>query len=423
MSLLIQKFGGTSLGTLERIEKASEIIIRSRQAGHDVVVVASAMAGETDKLVNLARKAGSSIPCADEFREYAMLVATGEQVSIALLSLFLNRKGCKACSMTGMQAGILTDSQYEKARIMQIDERAIRQALASGYVPVVAGFQGVDQNGDITTLGRGGSDTTAVALAAALSADECQIFTDVDGVYTADPRIEPKARLLEKINVEEMLELSSLGSKVLQVRAVEFAGKYHVPLRVLSSFTGSKGTRITDKQDENMENPIVAGITYNRQEAKLTLLGIPDRSGVASHILKGISDQGIEVDMIIQNASQNGRTDFTFTIHRDDYTRGLALLDKAASELMQLHGIENIRILGDNTIAKLSLVGVGMRNHAGIACEMFKALAAENINVQLVSTSEIKISVVIEESQIDKGVKVLHAAFKLDKLPKEEYEI
>lgn len=418
MSLLIQKFGGTSLQSIERIERAADTIIRTRNAGHEVVVVVSAMGHETDRLINLAK----SLALEPNTREYAALISTGEQVSAALLSLCLEKKGYKARSFTGGQAGILTDSQYEKARIIHIDENPLRQALSEGYIAVVTGFQGVDKNRHITTLGRGGSDTTAVALAACLTADECQIFTDVDGVYTADPRVEPKARLLETITAEEMLELSSLGSKVLQVRSVEFADKYNVPLRVLSSFNPGKGTRIVSDHsiktnsvnDENLENPIISGITYNRHEAKITLANVPDSPGVAARILKEISLQAIEVDMIVQNGVENDRTDFTFTVNREDYLKTMSILDKTINTLSSA-----IRITGDDSIGKLSLVGVGMRNHAGVAQKMFQALAAENINILLISTSEIKISVVIAEKNIEAGVRALHAAFRLDEPPQE----
>lgn len=414
MSLLVQKFGGTSLGTIERVQKAADIIIRTRNEGHQVVVVVSAMGHETDRLIELAKQ----MTLQPNTREYAALIATGEQVSAALLCICLEQKGYKARSFTGGQAGILTDSQYDKARIIHIDDTALRQTLADDSVAVVTGFQGVDANGYITTLGRGGSDTTAVALAACLSADECQIFTDVDGVYTADPRIEPKARLLDTITAEEMLELSSLGSKVLQVRSVEFADKYDVPLRVLSSFNPGNGTRIVSdslsQSDENLENPIISGITYNRQEAKLTLINVPDSPGTAAYILDAISQQSIEVDVIVQNGGAQGKTDFTFTVNRDDYVKTMAILDKTLTKLSP-----ETHLMGDDSIAKLSLVGVGMRNHAGVAQKMFQALAAEGINILLISTSEIKISVVIAEKNIERGVKALHAAFRLDEPPQE----
>lgn len=417
MSLLVQKFGGTSLETVERIERAADTIIRTLQAGHQVVVVVSAMGDETDKLVELSQ----NITSQPSQREYAALLSTGEQVSAALLSLCLETKGFRARSFTGGQAGILTDSQYEKARIVHIDDTAIRQTLLDGCIPVVTGFQGINYEGHITTLGRGGSDTTAVALAACLSADECQIFTDVDGVYTADPRIEPSARLLDSMTAEEMLELSSLGSKVLQVRSVEFAKKYNVPLRVLSSFTQNPGTKIrTDHPDEkqkHLENPLISGITYSQQEAKLTLTNIPDSPETTAYLLGKISDENIEVDMIVQNTREpreQEKADITFTIHRDDYVKTMAILDKT---ITSYNG--SVQLTGDDRIAKLSLVGVGMRSHASVAQKMLQALAAEKINISLISTSEIKISVIIDEKHIETGVRALHAAFRLDVSPKE----
>jgi len=402
MALLVQKFGGTSVGSLERLQHVAEKIIQTRAAGHDVVVVVSAMSGETDRLISLARELN---PHPDP-REYAMLVSTGEQVSIALLTMALMAKGYKARSYTGKQAGICTDGHHRKARIMGVECDALKTDLQQGLIPVVAGFQGVAANGDVTTLGRGGSDTTAVALAAALKADECQIYTDVDGVYTTDPRIVPEARRLSVITFEEMLELASLGAKVLQIRSVEFAGKYNVPVRVLSSFTEGPGTLITFEQ-AGMEQPKVSGIAFNRDEAKLTLMGVPDRPGVAAQILTPVSDAGIEVDMIIQNTAVDGVIDFTFTVHRDDYQKTLELLADVAKAL------EARAVIGDNKIAKLSLVGVGMRSHAGIASTMFTALGQEGINIQLISTSEIKISVVIDEKYLELGVRSLHAAFGL----------
>ncbi len=439
MSLFVQKFGGTSLGTAERISFAADTIIRTRQAGHQVVVVVSAMGHETDRLIELA----NNIACAEEntpssttsqdndaesspikaiqpsMREYATLVSTGEQVSAALLSLCLVKKGYHARSFTGAQAGILTDSQYEKARIVHIDEGPLRQALADNCIPVVTGFQGVNYNGDITTLGRGGSDTTAVALAACLSADECQIFTDVDGVYTADPRIEPNARLLETMSAEEMLELSSLGSKVLQVRSVEFAEKYHVPLRVLSSIKPSLGTKICsgsqqDIEQTNLESPIISGITYSRQEAKLTLVNVPDHPGTVAQLLSEVSQEEIEIDMIVQHTREAGTADFTFTVHRDNYLKAMTVLDKTVANFSS-----SIQLIGNDRMAKLSLVGVGMRNHASVAQKMFQALATEKIHISLISTSEIKISVIIDEGHIEAGIRAIHAAFRLDVSPKE----
>ena len=404
MALYVQKFGGTSVGSIERIQAVADKIIKFRQDGHDIVVVVSAMSGETNRLIELA-KAIDSDPSA---RELDVLVSTGEQVTIALLSMALNKKGCAARSYTGGQVKILTDNVYSKARILSIDEENMRKDLEAGRVVVVAGFQGVDEEGNITTLGRGGSDTSAVALAAALKADECQIYTDVDGVYTTDPRVVDKARRLDCITFEEMLEMASLGSKVLQIRSVEFAGKYNVPLRVLSSFEDGPGTLITLEDNDTMEQPIVSGIAFNRDEAKLTALGVADVPGVAAQIIGPISDANIEVDMIIQNTARDKSTDFTFTVHRNDYERAKKILEQQATRL-------NIReIIGDDTIAKVSIVGVGMRSHAGVASKMFRCLAAEAINVQLISTSEIKISVVINEKYLELAVRALHSAFGLD---------
>ena len=402
MALIVQKFGGTSVGSLERIQHVAQKVAQTKAQGHQVVVVVSAMSGETDRLISLA-KTLSSHP---DPREYATLISTGEQVSMALVSMALLALGCQARSYTGGQARISTDGQHKKARIMGIEAETLKTDLAQGLVPVVAGFQGIAANGDITTLGRGGSDTTAVALAAALGADECQIYTDVDGVYTTDPRIVPEARRLSMITFEEMLELASLGAKVLQIRSVEFAGKYNVPVRVLSSFQEGPGTLITFEQ-VGMEAPKVSGIAFNRDEAKLTLMGVPDKPGIAARILEPVSSAGIEIDMIIQNVAVDGIIDFTFTVHRDDYQKTLELLSDAAKEL------EARAVLGDNKIAKLSLVGVGMRSHAGIASTMFTTLGREGINIQLISTSEIKISVVIDEKYLELGVRSLHTAFGL----------
>lgn len=404
MALYVQKFGGTSVGSAERIEAVAEKVIKFRQQGHDIVVVVSAMSGETNRLIALA----DSIDSAPSARELDVLVSTGEQVTIALLSMALNKRGCAARSYTGGQVKILTDSVHAKARILSIDDHSIRNDLADGKVVVVAGFQGVDERGNITTLGRGGSDTSAVALAAALKADECQIYTDVDGVYTTDPRVEEKARRLDCITFEEMLEMASLGSKVLQIRAVEFAGKYSVPLRVLSSFEDGPGTLITLEEDEEMEQPVVSGIAFNRDEAKLTALGVSDVPGVASQIIGPISDANIEVDMIIQNMARDNTTDFTFTVHRNDYQKAKAILEK---ELLEL-GVREV--VGDDSIAKISIVGVGMRSHAGVASKMFKTLAQESINVQMISTSEIKISVVIDEKYLELAVRALHESFGLE---------
>ena len=404
MALIVQKYGGTSVGTIEKIENIAEKLIATRKAGHDVVVVVSAMSGETNRLIELAQQ----ITPHPDPREYDVLVSTGEQVTIALLSMALNKRDYPAVSYTGAQVHILTDSAHTKARILDIDETRMRKDLQAGRVVVVAGFQGRDEHGNITTLGRGGSDTTAVALAAALKADECQIYTDVDGVYTTDPRVVPTARRLDRITFEEMLEMASLGSKVLQIRSVEFAGKYNVRLRVLSSFEDGPGTLITF-EEENMENPVISGIAFNRDEAKLTIVGVPDQPGVAYHILGPIGKANIEVDMIIQNvAADEKTTDFTFTVHRNDYEKALAILKKTAGEL----GAREVS--GDDAIVKISLVGVGMRSHAGIASTMFETLARENINIRMISTSEIKISVVVDEKYLELGVRALHDAFNLE---------
>lgn len=402
MALIVQKYGGTSVGSIERIQAVAEKVAAARNRGDQVVVVVSAMSGETNRLIALA-KAIEEHPSA---REMDVLVSTGEQVTIALLSMALHKIDCPAKSYTGGQVHILTDSAHSKARIQDIDDIKVRADLDAGCVVVVAGFQGIDEQGAITTLGRGGSDTTAVALAAALKADECQIFTDVDGVYTTDPRVEPKARRMSKISFEEMLEMASLGSKVLQIRAVEFAGKYNVPLRVLSSFGEGEGTLITF-EDKGMEDAKISGIAFNRDEAKLTILGVPDQPGVAYQILGPISDANIEVDMIIQNIGQDETTDFTFTVHRNDYDNAVAILNDVAKSL----GAREV--IGDSSIVKISLVGVGMRSHAGIASSMFAALSKEGINIRMISTSEIKISVVIDEKYLELGVRALHEAFDL----------
>ncbi len=403
MALIVQKYGGTSVGSVEKIENVAERLIAAKKAGHDVVVAVSAMSGETNRLVEMAQQ----ISAKPDPREYDVLVSTGEQVTIALLGMALKERGYDARSYTGSQVHILTDSAHTKARILNIDEAKIRADLDIGRIVIVAGFQGKDEHGNITTLGRGGSDTTAVALAAALKADECQIYTDVDGVYTTDPRVVPDARRLEKITFEEMLEMASLGSKVLQIRSVEFAGKYNVKLRVLSSFKEGPGTLIT-YEEENMEQAAISGIAFNRDEAKLTILGVPDQPGVAHNILGSIGEANIEVDMIIQNVGDDGTTDFTFTVHRNDYDNALDILNKTAKEL----GAREV--IGDNAIVKISLVGVGMRSHAGIASQMFKALANEGINIRMISTSEIKISVVVDEKYLELGVRALHSEFGLD---------
>ncbi len=406
MALIVQKYGGTSVGSPERIQAVAGRVARYHREGHRLVVVVSAMAGETDRLIKLAKSVHPEPPA----RELDVLLATGEQVTIALLAMALERLGIAARSYTGHQVHILTDNVHGKARILDIDDVRVREDLDRGRVVVVAGFQGVDEEGNITTLGRGGSDTTAVAMAAALKADECQIYTDVDGVYTTDPRIVPEARRLDRIMVEEMLEMASLGAKVLQIRSVEFAGKYRVPLRVLSSFEEGPGTLITYEENE-MEAPLISGIAFNRDEAKLTVRGVPDRPGIAFHILGDIAQANINVDMIVQNVGADGTTDFTFTVHRADYKKALEILARTAKAL----GAREVS--GDDKIVKISVVGVGMRSHAGIASQMFKALADEGINIQMISTSEIKISVVVDEKYLELGVRALHSAFGLDKAP------
>jgi len=404
MPLIVQKYGGTSVGSVERIRAVAERIRRCRERGQDIVVVVSAMSGETNRLLGLSKEISQRPPP----RELDVLLSTGEQVTIALLSIALQELGCPARSYTGAQVHIRTDSAFNKARILEIDEQKVRRDLAEGRVVVVAGFQGVDDEGNITTLGRGGSDTTAVALAAALKADECQIYTDVDGVYTTDPRVVPEARRLDRITFEEMLEMASLGSKVLQIRAVEFAGKYDVPLRVLSSFEEGPGTLITKEEQEDMERAVISGIAFNRDEAKLTILGVPDQPGVAYRIVGPIGDANIELDMIVQNVGADGTTDFTFTVHRNDYEKALDILQRLADDL----GARKVE--GDDKIAKISLVGVGMRSHAGIASTMFRALAEEGINIRMISTSEIKISVVVDDKYLELGVRALHSAFQLE---------
>ena len=408
MALIVQKYGGTSVGTTERIENVAEKVMGWRERGHQVVVVVSAMSGETDRLIGLAK----AINPRPHPREMDVLLATGEQVTIALLCIALEKRGCPARSYTGSQVRIITDNAFNKARIQDVEVTAMRTDLNAGRIIVVAGFQGVDEDGNITTLGRGGSDTTGVALAAALKADECQIYTDVDGVYTTDPRVVSEARRLDRITFEEMLEMASLGSKVLQIRSVEFAGKHNVPLRVLSSFKEGPGTLITFEEafeTEPMEKELISGIAFNRDEAKLTVLGVPDRPGIAYSILGSISAANIEVDMIIQNIGHDGTTDFTFTVHRNDYERALEILKEQAVSL----GAREVS--GDTKIAKLSLVGIGMRSHAGVASKMFEALGKEGINIRMISTSEIKISVVVDEKYLELGVRALHEAFELDK--------
>ncbi|OED49392.1 aspartate kinase [Endozoicomonas sp. (ex Bugula neritina AB1)] len=409
MALLVQKFGGTSVGTPERIQGVADKVKGFREQGHDVVVVVSAMSGETNRLVELA----NTMQVQPTPREMDVILSTGEQVTIGLLSMALNERGCPAVSYTGSQIAITTDNSHTKARIKHIDTENMRRDLGNGKVVVVAGFQGKDADGNITTLGRGGSDTTAVALAAALKADECQIYTDVDGVYTTDPRVVEGARRLDKVTFEEMLEMASLGSKVLQIRAVEFAGKYNVNLRVLHTFQDGPGTLITLDEDDAMESPVVSGIAFNRDEAKLTVKGVPDIPGVASRILGPISRANIEVDMIVQNVADDRTTDFTFTVHRNDYERTQEVVKKIVEEL----GAREQD--GDPKIAKVSIVGVGMRSHAGVATKMFEALAAEGINIQIISTSEIKVSVIIAEKYLELAVRALHSTFELDREPVE----
>ena len=402
MSLIVQKYGGTSVGTVERIQAVALRIERARAAGDQLVVVVSAMSGETDRLLGLARALQNPPPA----RELDVILSTGEQVTIALLAIALQARGIPAVSYTGAQVKILTDEAYNKARIVSIDSANVSADLAAGKVVVIAGFQGVDAKGNITTLGRGGSDTTAVAMAAALKADECQIYTDVDGVYTTDPRIVPEARRLDRVTYEEMLEMASLGAKVLQIRSVEFASKYHVSLRVLSSFSDGPGTLITT-EDNIMEAALISGVTLNRDEAKITVLGVPDRPGVASTILGPIADANIEVDMIVQNSGADGSADFTFTVQRNEYDKALAICQTTSAQMQARV------VAGDKKIVKVSIVGVGMRSHAGIASRMFRALAAETINIQMISTSEIKISIVVDEKYAELAVRTLHSEFGL----------
>ena len=405
MALYVKKFGGTSVATLDHIEKVADKIIKSKLEGDDVVVVVSAMGKETDRLASLADSL--NYQGASGERERDVLLSAGEQVTIALLSMVLLNRGYKAESFLGRQVKILTDAAHTKARILDIDTKELKAKLSNGVIPVVAGFQGEDQNGNITTLGRGGSDTTAVALAAALKAKECQIYTDVEGIFTTDPRVVEAARCLDRITFEEMLELASLGSRVLHTRSVEFASKYQVSLRVASSFNDMPGTLITD-EEKHMEAPIISGIAFTKDEAKLTILGVEDVPGIASSILGPISRSDIEVDMILQNISADMSTDFTFTVARTDYSKSLEILSEISNDL-------NAReIKGDDKIAKVSLVGVGMRSHAGVASKMFEVLAGEGINIQMISTSEIKISVVIHEKYLELAVRALHSAFDLE---------
>lgn len=405
-SLIVQKFGGTSVASIEHIENVARRVIVTKDQGHDVIVVVSAMAGETNRLAALADEIDANPP-SDHRREIDVLLASGEQVSIALLSMMLMKLGYPAKSYTGGQISILTDEAHTKARIQEIDTEKIRSDLAAGRIVVVAGFQGVDESGNITTFGRGGSDLTAVAIAAVMQAQECRIYTDVAGVYTTDPRVVEGARCLERVTFEEMLELASLGSKVLHTRAVEFASKYQLPIRVLSSFDESPGTLISSEEDTDMEKPAISGIAMTRDEAKLTVLGVEDVPGIAYRILGPISDANIEIDMIVQNVAADNSTDLTFTVARADYERSMEILKKVAGD------IEAREVTGDNKIAKLSLVGVGMRSHAGVASKMFQALADESINIQMISTSEIKISVVIAEKYLELAARALHSKFGL----------
>ena len=409
MALIVQKFGGTSVGSTDRIKSVALRVARWKAKGHQIVVVPSAMSGETNRLIGLAKE----LQPHPDGRELDVVAATGEQVTVGLLSMALMNLGIKAKSYTGAQVRVMTDSAFTKARIVHIDDERLRKDLAQGIVPVVAGFQGMGDLGNITTLGRGGSDTSAVALAAALKADECQIYTDVDGVYTTDPRIVEDARRLKTITFEEMLEMVSLGSKVLQIRSVEFAGKYKVRLRVLSSFEDEgEGTLITFEEDERMEQAVISGIAFNRDEAKITVVGVPDRPGIAYAILGPVADANIDVDMIIQNSGVEGLTDFSFTVHRNEFTKAMDIVKKVNAHI----GAKIV--FGDNKICKVSMVGMGMRSHVGIASQMFRTLAEEGINIQMISTSEIKISVVVDEKYLELAVRVLHNAFGLDKAPK-----
>jgi len=412
MALIVQKYGGTSVGSTERIRNVARRVAHFHQQGHRLVVVVSAMAGETNRLIGLAHELSAS----PNPRELDVVAATGEQVTIGLLAIALSEMGLKARSYTGSQVRVLTDNTYTKARILEIDGQRVRKDLDEGAIVIVAGFQGVDSDGNITTLGRGGSDTSGVALAAALKADECQIYTDVDGVYTADPRIVPQARRLEKITFEEMLELASQGSKVLQIRSVEFAGKYKIKLRVLSSFDDPEatpeGTLITFEEEENMEQAIISGIAFNRDEAKISVMGVEDRPGIAYAIVGPVADANIDVDMIVQNIGASGHTDFSFTVHRNEYQKALSVLGQSKDKHFKAR-----EIIGDNQICKVSVVGIGMRSHVGLAAKMFKSLADVGINIQMISTSEIKIAVVIDEKYLELAVRELHKAFELEGAP------
>ena len=418
MALIVHKYGGTSMGSTERIRNVAKRVAKWARAGHQLVVVPSAMSGETNRLLGLAKELFPGVPTAASDRELDMIASTGEQVSVGLLSLALQAEGLEAVSYTGWQVAVKTDSSYTKARIESIDDVRVRADLAAGKVVVITGFQGIDEAGHITTLGRGGSDTSAVAIAAAMKAAECLIYTDVDGVYTTDPRVVPEARRLQTISFEEMLEMASLGSKVLQIRSVEFAGKYRVPLRVLSSFTdwnidineeARSGTLITFEEDVNMEQAVVSGIAFNRDEAKVTVMGVPDKPGIAYQILGEVADANIDVDVIIQNVSHDGRTDFSFTVHRNDYARTLDLLKSSVQPATSA-----AQVTGDPKICKVSIVGIGMRSHVGVASRMFRVLSEEGINIQMISTSEIKTSVVIDEKYMELAVRALHKAFDLE---------
>lgn len=421
MALIVHKYGGTSMGSTERIRQVAKRVAKWAGAGHQMVVVPSAMSGETNRLLGLAKELAPASSDDSYRRELDMLAATGEQASSALLAIALQAEGLACVSYAGWQVPIRTDRAYTKARIEAIDDTRVRAELAAGRVVIVTGFQGVDAQGNITTLGRGGSDTSAVAVAAAMKASECLIYTDVDGVYTTDPRVVPEARRLHTVSFEEMLEMASMGSKVLQIRSVEFAGKYRVPLRVLSSFTpwdidiaeeAKSGTLITFEDDEHMEQAIVSGIAFNRDEAKISLLGVPDKPGIAYQILGAVADANIEVDVIIQNISKDGKTDFSFTVNRVDYVRTMELLKTRV-----LNGLGAQEVVGDAKICKVSIVGIGMRSHVGIASKMFRSLSEEGINIQMISTSEIKTSVVIDEKYMELAVRALHKAFDLDQPP------
>lgn len=418
MALIVHKYGGTSMGSTERIRNVAKRVAKWARAGHQMVVVPSAMSGETNRLLALAKEVSPAKADAAVLRELDMLASTGEQVSVGLLALALQAEGVPAVSYAGWQVPVHTNDAYTKARIESIDDVRVRRDLDAGKVVIITGFQGMDDAGNITTLGRGGSDTSAVAVAAALKAAECLIYTDVDGVYTTDPRVVPEARRLSTVSFEEMLEMASMGSKVLQIRSVEFAGKYHVPLRVLSSFTpwdipleeeAASGTLITFEEDEKMEQAVVSGIAFNRDEAKISVLGVPDRPGIAYQILGAVADANIEVDVIIQNVSHEGKTDFSFTVHRNDYARTVDVLKSKVAPSLGTDRIE-----GDTKICKVSIVGIGMRSHVGIASKMFRALSEEGINIQMISTSEIKTSVVIDEKYMELAVRALHRAFDLD---------